>query len=353
MAELPASANVLELTAHLTWGKSSRGTADAETFAADGRVANVAPDGADAPHWSAGTSNTRSPEAGGSVRGGAGGPLGGHSLRRPAGDERPPPSAPPSPPEPAAPARTTVEAARAEERAAYQDLCAARENWRAKVATVRRTQAALDVARQTWEDACDASNQLKLIWERVLFTSAGDAIGYYALHRKQSEAAFHRSLEVNRLGNRCEQCVQSLSYACAYVRHAAQRHAEALDALGGLEAGGSAGEMAWEEPPGARLRGEARARAAWLEVRRTEEGGAADEMFANTCTTSMTKPAFQQRALRFVLRRFGLLLPGRGFFGSVAGLLAAEQTIPRARLLPRAIMAVLALLLPRRAYAST
>ena len=50
------------------------------------------------------------------------------------------------------------------------------------------------------------------------------------------------------------------------------------------------------------------------------------------------------RALRFVLRRFGLLLPGRGFFGSVAGLLAAEQTIPRARLLPRAIMAVLALL---------
>ena len=51
------------------------------------------------------------------------------------------------------------------------------------------------------------------------------------------------------------------------------------------------------------------------------------------------------RALRFVLRRFGLLLPGRGFFGSVAGLLAAEQTIPRARLLPRAIMAVLALLL--------
>ena len=42
---------------------------------------------------------------------------------------------------------------------------------------------------------------------------------------------------------------------------------------------------------------------------------------------------------------FGLLLPGRGFFGSVAGLLAAEQTIPRARLLPRAIMAVLALLL--------
>ena len=51
------------------------------------------------------------------------------------------------------------------------------------------------------------------------------------------------------------------------------------------------------------------------------------------------------RALRFVLRRFGLLLPGRGFFGSVAGLLAAEQTIPRASLLPRAIMAVLALLL--------
>jgi hypothetical protein len=48
------------------------------------------------------------------------------------------------------------------------------------------------------------------------------------------------------------------------------------------------------------------------------------------------------RALRFVLRRFGLLLPGRGFFGSVAGLLAAEQTIPRARLLPRASMAVLA-----------
>ena len=46
-----------------------------------------------------------------------------------------------------------------------------------------------------------------------------------------------------------------------------------------------------------------------------------------------------------MLRRFGLLLPGRGFFGSVAGLLAAEQTIPRARLLPRAIMAVLALLL--------
>jgi len=46
--------------------------------------------------------------------------------------------------------------------------------------------------------------------------------------------------------------------------------------------------------------------------------------------------------LRFVLRRFGLLLPGRGFFGSVAGLLAAEQTIPRARLLPRASMAVLA-----------
>ena len=51
------------------------------------------------------------------------------------------------------------------------------------------------------------------------------------------------------------------------------------------------------------------------------------------------------RALRFVLRRFGLLLPGRGFFGSVAGLLAAEQTIPRACLLPRGIMAVLALLL--------
>ena len=48
------------------------------------------------------------------------------------------------------------------------------------------------------------------------------------------------------------------------------------------------------------------------------------------------------RALRFVLRRFGLLLPCRGFFGSVAGLLAAEQTIPRARLLPRASMAVLA-----------
>ena len=39
---------------------------------------------------------------------------------------------------------------------------------------------------------------------------------------------------------------------------------------------------------------------------------------------------------------FGLLLPGRGFFSSVAGLLAAEQTIPRARLLPRASMAVLA-----------
>ena len=37
-----------------------------------------------------------------------------------------------------------------------------------------------------------------------------------------------------------------------------------------------------------------------------------------------------------------LLLPGRSFFGSVAGLLAAEQTIPRARLLPRASMAVLA-----------
>ena len=223
------------------------GTADAETLAADGRVANVAPDGADAPHRSAGTSNARSPEAGGSVRGGAGGPLGGHSLRRPAGDERPPPSAPPSPPEPAAPARTTVEAARAEERAAYRDLCAARENWRARVATVRRTQAALDVARQTWEDACDASNQLKLIWERALFTPAGDAIGYYALHRKQSEAAFHRSLEVNRLGTGANSACRA-SPTRAHTCDAAQRHAEALDALGGLEAGGSAGEMA-EEPP--------------------------------------------------------------------------------------------------------
>jgi len=141
-----------------------------------------------------------------------------------------------------------VEAARAEERAAYRDLCAARENGKARVATVRRTQAALGVARQTWEDACDASNQLKLIWERALFTPAGDAVGYYELHRKQSEAAFHRSLEVNRLGGRYEQCVQSLSDACVYMQRAAQRHAEALHALDRLEAGGSAGVVVVEPP---------------------------------------------------------------------------------------------------------
>ncbi|EOD12820.1 hypothetical protein EMIHUDRAFT_213016 [Emiliania huxleyi CCMP1516] len=141
---------------------------------------------------------------------------------------------------------TTAEA----ERAAHRDLRAAHENWKAREATERRTRAALDEARRTWEDACGASNQLKLMWERALFTPAGDVTGYYELHRKASEVAFRRYQEVDRLGTRYEQCVQSLSDACAYGRHAAQRHAEALEALDDLETGGGAGGGA-EEPLGA------------------------------------------------------------------------------------------------------
>ena len=121
------------------------------------------------------------------------------------------PSAPPSPPEPATSTETDAEVARAAERAAHRDLRAALENWKAREAAERKARAALDAARQTWEDACDASNRLKLLWERALFTPAGDAIGYYELHRKQSEVAFHRSLQVDRLGGRFERCAQSLS----------------------------------------------------------------------------------------------------------------------------------------------
>ena len=176
-------------------------------------------------------------------------PTGFHSPQPTVGEEGPPPSAPPSPPEPVTTVETDAPSAppsppepvasmetdagaeRAAERAAHRDLRAAHENWKAREAAERRARAALDAARQTWEDACDASNQLKLIWERALFTPAGDAIGYYELHRKQWEAAFHHSLEVDRLGSRFERCAQSLSDACAHVRHAEQRNAEALEVL--------------------------------------------------------------------------------------------------------------------------
>ena len=112
----------------------------------------------------------------------------------------------------------------------------------ARKATERRTRAALDEARRTWEDACGASDQLKLMWERALFTPAGDAVGYYELHRKASEVAFRRSQEVDHLDTQYEQCVQSLADACAYGRHAAQRHAEAIE---GLEPVDGSWHVAW------------------------------------------------------------------------------------------------------------
>ena len=69
---------------------------------------------------------------------------------------------------------------------------------------------------------------------------------------------------------------------------------------------------------------EARARAAWLEVRRTEEGGAADEMFANACTTSMTKPAFQWKCFAGGERR--------AFSACTSALAPASSIFPKTNL---------------------